>query len=66
MVALMQRFGVSPIAAAQGTRVPSAGFAARGAELVATADVAPHAALSTQTAVDRKADDRVLPRGRRL
>ena len=53
--ALMQRFGVAPIPAAQGTSVSGA------AQLVA-----PNAAHATTTAVDRKADDRVLPRGRRL
>ena len=51
--ALMQRFGVAPIPAAQGTSVPMA----------AQPNAAAH---STTTAVDRKADDRVLPRGRKL
>ena len=58
--ALMQRFGVAPIPAAQGTSVPAA------APFAMTTAVAPHAAHSTTTAVDRKADDRVLPRGRTL
>ena len=49
LAALMQRFGVSPIVAAQGTSVPAAA-----------------AAALTPNAVDRKADHRVLPRGRRL
>jgi hypothetical protein len=57
--ALMQRFGVAPIPAAQGTSVPAAG------QLVAMSAGAPNA-HSTTTAVDRKADDRVLPRGRTL
>ena len=48
LMAAMERFGSSPIAAAQGTTVPAAGHAL------------------TQDAVDRKADARVLPRGRRL
>ena len=46
---LMQRFGASPIPAAQGTRVPAAAQLGH-----------------TTVAVDRKADDRVPPRGRRL
>ena len=49
LMAAMQRFGVSPIVAAQGTSVPTAA-----------------AAALTPNAVDRKADHRVLPRGRRL
>lgn len=54
---LMQRFGVSPISvAAQGTRVPSTGRAL-GFQAAATTHALPQ--------VDRKADDRVPPRGRR-
>jgi hypothetical protein len=47
--AAMERFGVSPIPAVQGTSVSAAA-----------------AAALTPNAVDRKADHRVLPRGRRL
>ena len=54
-VGMTERFGVSPILAAQGT---SASFAGQPA--------AAHAAHTTKNVVDRKADDWVLPRGRRL
>ena len=54
--ARVERFGVSPILAAlQGT---SASFAGQPA--------AAHAAHTTKNVVDRKADDWVPPRGRRL
>ena len=49
--ALMQRVGIAPIFAAQGTSVPAA----------ATPNAVAH-----QTTVDRQADDRVPPRGRPL
>jgi hypothetical protein len=51
---------LAPIAPMQGTGVSFA------AQLAMTSAAAPNAAHSTTTAVDRKADDRVLPRGRRL
>lgn len=60
LVALMERFGVSPIPAVQGTSAPFAG------RLAAPTAAAKHAAHMTQNVVDRKADDWVLPRGRRL
>jgi hypothetical protein len=59
MTATVERFGVSPILAAQGT---SASFAGQ----LAAQPAAAHAAHTTKNVVDRKADDWVLPRGRRL
>ena len=49
--ALMQRFGSAPIPAVHGTSVSAA----------ATPNAVAH-----KTAVDRQADDRVPPRGRKL
>ena len=56
---MTERFGVSPILAAQGTGVSFAGQ-------LAAQPAAAHAAHTTKNVVDRKADDWVLPRGRRL
>jgi hypothetical protein len=59
----LQRYGVSPILAAQGTSASAFGH---NAGQPALAPAAPHAAHTTKNVVDRKADDWVLPRGRRL
>ena len=54
VMAVRERYGVSPVASAQGTSVPFAG--------PITARLAAH----TQNVVDRKADGWVPPRGRTL
>jgi hypothetical protein len=63
MTATVERFGVSPILAAQGTSASAFGHTAGQ---LAAQPAAPHAAHTTKNVVDRKADDWVLPRGRRL
>ena len=57
VMAVRERFGVSPIASVQGTSVPFAG--------PVTARLAAHAA-QTKNLVARKADGWVPPRGRTL
>jgi hypothetical protein len=59
MTVPVERFGVSPMLAAQGTSAPIAGQ-------LAAQTAAPHAAHTTKNVADRKADDWVPPRGRRL
>lgn len=60
LAALMERFGGSPILSVPGSSVPFAG------QLRAPMAAAKHAAHTTKNVVARKADDWVLPRGRRL
>ena len=57
VMAVRERFGVSPIASVHGTSAPFAG--------PVTARLAAHAA-QTKNVVDRKADGWVPPRGRTL
>ena len=56
VMALVERYGMAPIPATQGTAVPFAG----------QVKAAAHAAHTSKNLVDRKADGWVPPRGRTL